>query len=187
MVGIIADITKVCGLAWQNAGDIIYLIGSDTVTLGASEYLAVIGNTVAGKPPQLDMELEKQVQTVCCHGIQKGWLQSAHDCAEGGLAVTLAESCIGSGMGAEIVLEAGNKRIDEVLFGEGASRIIVSVRPENINEWEAYLRESLGNNWQKLGTVDRGNLQVNVGEEKTIDLSMEAMKREWSEAISRRL
>jgi phosphoribosylformylglycinamidine synthase subunit PurL len=187
MVGIVADITKICGSAWQNAGDVIYLIGSDAVTLGASEYLAVIGNTVAGKPPQLDMELEKQVQKVCRHGIQKGWLQSAHDCAEGGLAVTLAESCIGSGMGAEITLETGDKRIDEVLFGEGASRIVVSARPNDINEWETYLQANFGNNWQKLGTVRQGNLQITVAEEKTIDLTIEDMGREWKNSISRRL
>jgi phosphoribosylformylglycinamidine synthase subunit PurL len=187
MVGIVADITKICGLGWQNAGDVIYLIGSDAVTLGASEYLAVIANTVAGKPPQLDMELEKQVQAVCRHGIQKGWLQSAHDCAEGGLALTLAESCIGSGMGATIALETGDKRIDEVLFGEGASRIVVSLRPNDINEWETYLQANLGKNWQKLGTVSQGNLQITVGGEQTIDLSIDTIKREWSESIPRRL
>ncbi len=187
MVGIVPDITQICGLAWQNAGDIIYLIGSIEVTLGASEYLAVIHDTVAGRPQKLDFELEKQVQAACRHGIRQGWLKSAHDCAEGGLSVALAESCIGAELGAEIALESGNKRVEELLFGEGASRIIVSVQPDNVNIWEAYLSENLGNNWQKLGTVSRGNLQISIAGEKTINLEIEAMKQNWNEAIVRRL
>jgi phosphoribosylformylglycinamidine synthase subunit PurL len=187
MVGIVPDITQICGLAWQNVGDIIYLIGSIEVTLGASEYLAIIHNTVAGRPQKLDFELEKQVQAACRHGIRQGWLKSAHDCSEGGLAVALAESCIGAELGAEITLESGNKRVEELLFGEGASRIIISVQPDKANIWEAYLGENLGNNWQKLGTVSRGNLQITIKREKTIDLEIEAMKEEWNEAIARRL
>lgn len=77
---------------WQSSGDLIYLLGDDKTlpTLGASEYLAVLHSTIAGKPPRVDFELEQKVQTACREGIRQGWIKSAHDCAEGGLAVALA-------------------------------------------------------------------------------------------------
>ncbi|MDY7012480.1 MAG: phosphoribosylformylglycinamidine synthase subunit PurL, partial [Cyanobacteriota bacterium] len=150
MVGLIPDVTKVCGLGWQREGDLIYLLGvfqnskfkiqnskfkiqnSQFPTLGGSEYLATIHGVVAGKPPVVDFELECSVQVACREGIARGWLSSAHDCAEGGLAVALAECCIGGGLGAEIDLPPTAKtlRWDEVLFGEAASRIVVSLKPE---------------------------------------------------------
>jgi phosphoribosylformylglycinamidine synthase II len=87
MVGLIADITKTCTQSWKKPGDLIYLIGAtglDAVTLAASEFLAIIGDRVAGRPLAVNFELEKQVQAVCRHGIAQGWVVAAHDCAEGG-------------------------------------------------------------------------------------------------------
>ena len=102
MVGLIPDITKICGQSWQNEGDIIYLLGfspSIIPTLAASAYLATIHNTVAGKPPIVDFALERKVQAACRYGIRQGWVNSAHDCGEGGLAVALAECCLGNNFG----------------------------------------------------------------------------------------
>ena len=143
MVGLIPDLTKICGQAWQNERDIIYLLGFSPIpTLAASEYLATIHNTVAGKPPIVDFDLERKVQTACRHGIRQGWVNSAHDCGEGGLAVALAESCLGNNLGAEIWLEENSSmRLDEILFGEAASRIIISVKPAIAATWETYLAE----------------------------------------------
>ena len=165
MVGLIPDITKVVGQGWQQSGDLIYLLGissSSQSPLGASEYLATIHNTIAGKPPQVDFELERQVQIACREGIRRGWLNSAHDCAEGGLAVALAESCISGQLGAEIHLPITQKRWDELLFGEVASCIIVSVKPEQEGDWQSFLTKTLSNNWQKIGLVTspESNLRV---------------------------
>jgi phosphoribosylformylglycinamidine synthase len=134
MVGLVPDLSKVVGQGWQTEGDVIYLLGvvddgeqrireDDStpypllptpysllptpyplLTLGASEYLAAIHGVVAGMPPGVDFELEKQVQAACREGIWQGWVRSAHDCAEGGLAVALAECCISGGKGAAIAL-----------------------------------------------------------------------------------
>ncbi|MEQ8997326.1 MAG: phosphoribosylformylglycinamidine synthase subunit PurL [Coleofasciculus sp. B1-GNL1-01] len=164
MVGAIPDLSQICSQGWQGEGDLIYLLGlsltvtTPQLTLGGSEYLSAIHGVVAGKPPIVDFELERRVQAACREGIRRRFLNSAHDCAEGGLAVALAECCISGGLGAEIELgdASGERRWDEILFGESASRILVSVKPEAQGDWEAYLRESLGEStqdWQRLGRV----------------------------------
>lgn len=204
MVGLIPDITQACGQGWQTEGDVIYLLGINTSpslrvsvsphlplsSLGASEYLAVIHNTIAGKPPVVDFDRERRVQEACRQGIRYGWVNSAHDCAEGGIAVALAESCLSGQLGAEIELELENQRLDEVLFGEAASRIIVSVKPEFVANWEAYLEEILTDCWQKIGSVsDRhSNLKIITNnQEVLIDLKIDRMGDCYWRAIERRL
>ena len=191
MVGLIPDLSKIVGQAWQQSGDLIYLLGNNTQNvLGGSEYLAVLHQTVAGQPPSLDFELEKQVQMACRHGIRQGWLNSAHDCAEGGLAIALAESSISGKLGAEITLSNSEQRLDEQLFGEAASKIVVSVKPECQTEWESYLQSSLNNAWQKLGIVGTafGNLTIlNAENQALIDLDLASIMEPWQNAIARRL
>ncbi|BBD61230.1 phosphoribosylformyl glycinamidine synthetase II [Nostoc sp. HK-01] len=196
MVGLIPDFTKICGQAWQASGDVIYLLGLTVqakVELGASEYLATIHNTVAGRPPRVNFDLERRVQQVCREGIREGWVRSAHDCAEGGLVVALAESSIAGNLGAEVKLEiAPNQlqRLDEVLFGEGGARIIVSVGSEQQEMWESYLQAHLGQNWQKLGTVnncDAGLTVLTTDNQTLITVSIEDMKGSYNNAIAKRL
>ena len=166
MVGLIPDLTKICGQAWQKEGDLIYLLGigassenSDvqtSPTLGGSEYLAAVHGTIAGKPPIIDFELEKQVQKACREGIRSGWVRSAHDCAEGGIAIALAECCISAKLGASIHLYPNSQqsqRWDELLFGEMGNCILVSVSPANEAAWVSYLQENLAGKWQKIGLV----------------------------------
>lgn len=184
MVGVVEDVRQVRGQGWQKVGDLVYLLGNHTITLGGSEYLATIHNTVAGKPPHLDVELEKQVQLACREGIKQGYINSAHDCAEGGIAVALAECCLGGNLGVEVTISAdNNQRWDECLFGEGASRILVSVSPEKQPEWEAFLGEKLGNHWQNLGVVKGDSLNINA----TIVVSLDTMRETTESAIPQQL
>ena len=202
MVGLIPDLTKICGQGWQNADDIIYLLGlsiqskiqnpKSKIELGASEYLATIHNTIAGKPPRIDFDLERLVQKACRHGIRAGWVNSAHDSAEGGVAVAIAESCLSGNLGAEInfpISANHDSRFDEVLFGEGGARILVSVSGENQEKWESYLHRTLPENWQKLGTVtNSGNLEILTADNhKLLQVSLEDMSDRYSQAISKRL
>lgn len=193
MVGFIPDLSKVVGQGWQAEGDLIYLLGlgtdvvSQTVTLGGSEYLATIGGTIAGKPPEVDFELERQVQAVCRQGIRQGWIRSAHDCAEGGLAVALAECCISSQKGAEINV-AESSRWDQVLFAEGGARIVVSVVLTEQAAWEAYLQTHLEDRWQKLGRVSSTSLQISTtAQPSLINATIEEMTSRWFSAIEHRL
>ena len=191
MVGLIEDITKICGQSWTKPGDIIYLLGHSTPTLGGSEYLAAVQGKVAGTPPVVDFELEKSVQSVCRHGIRQGWINSAHDLAEGGLAVALAESCIGNGLGATVELAISeSERLDEVLFGEAASQIIVSVSPDMVSDWEAYLSDRLAGNGRKIGTVDESQSALKIltnDNLSLINVKIEELTITWSQAIENRL
>ncbi|MBD2344061.1 phosphoribosylformylglycinamidine synthase subunit PurL [Anabaena subtropica] len=193
MVGLISDLTKICGQGWQAAGDVIYLLGTSASSLGASEYLATIHGTVAGRPPRVDFELERRVQKVCREGIRSGWVRSAHDCAEGGLAIAAAESCLAGNLGAQIHVEVSAtqlQRLDEVLFGEGGARILVSVASTQQETWESYLQEHLGENWQKLGMVentDAGLTVLTTDNQTLIHVSIEEMNDIYQNAIARRL
>jgi phosphoribosylformylglycinamidine synthase len=212
MVGLIPDISKICSQGWQAEGDIIYLLGlplqqpssrlsglartKSQIELGGSEYLATIHATVAGKPPRVDFDLERRVGAACREGIRQGWVRSAHDCAEGGLAIALAEACISGQFGAEINLELtsneseqNTQRWDEVLFGEGGARILVSVSTENQHIWESYLDQQLGNNWQKIGQVSPDTfLRVFTAlEQPLIEVTIKQMGDRFFNAIEKRL
>ena len=218
MVGLIPDLTKICGQGWQNVGDVIYLLGLpvqwrspqpplergaieshlekaakiSTIELGASEYLATIHKTIAGKPPRVDFDLERRVQKACREGIRAGWVNSAHDAAEGGLTVAIAESCLSGNLGAEInfpISANHDSRFDEVLFGEGGARILVSVSEENQEKWESYLQEHLPESWQKLGTVaNSASLAILTADNhKLLQISLEDMNNSYSQAIAKRL
>ncbi|MEL4897363.1 phosphoribosylformylglycinamidine synthase subunit PurL [Crocosphaera sp. Alani8] len=190
MVGLIEDITKVCGQGWQNEGDIIYLLGIDNqATLGASEYLASIHNIISGKPPKVDFNQERLVQKICQEGISQGWIKSAHDCSEGGLTIALAECCISGNLGAEIKLNYPEKmRLDNLLFGEVCGQILISISPENQQQWESYLQQNLGNNWQKLGQVKSNQLNIILSDNSSvIGVEVATMINDWSNAIEKRL
>ncbi|MEG4288292.1 phosphoribosylformylglycinamidine synthase subunit PurL [Microcoleus sp. C2C3] len=210
MIGLIPDLKKICGQAWLKKGDLIYVLGmgessqnselpseSSKIetfpTLGGSEYLAAIHGIVAGKPPRIDFELERKVQSVCRDGIRQGWVGSAHDCAEGGIAIALAESCISAKMGAEIHLSFNSEKVsrwDEILFGEMGNCIIVSVAPKNQEIWESYLQEHLTQMWQKIGLVccaESPLRVVSADNQVLIEVSMSEMGDRFYNAIERRI
>lgn len=172
MVGLVEDIRKVCGIGWQSAGDRVYLLGSEQTSLGASEYLAVIHHQVTGRPLPVDFQLEKKVQLVCREGIRRGWLKSAHDSSEGGLAIALCESSISGRLSINVELPIYQSPI-HTLFGEGASRIIVSVSTPDIQAWETYLQENLAGHWRLIGLVQSADqpLQMTIGTQQ-FDLNL---------------
>ncbi|MEA5462779.1 phosphoribosylformylglycinamidine synthase subunit PurL [Leptothoe sp. PORK10 BA2] len=198
MVGVIDDLDQICGQSWQNPGDQIYLLGTPlgegadgTVTLGASEYLKVIHGQVAGKPPQVNIDLELAVQAACRYGIRQGWITAAHDCAEGGVAIALAESAIGGNLGATITVpNTTDQRYDTLLFGEGGARIIVTVAPTHKTAWESYLSHQLKLPWSQIGTVNTAESQLILQlspHETLINLDIATMADGWHYAIERAL
>lgn len=197
MVGLIPDLDRVCQQGWRQEGDFVYLLGlplehsSAQVTLGGSEYLALVHQTTAGQPPVIDLDLEGRVQAVCRQGIRQGWIRSAHDCAEGGLVVGLAEACISGGRGAAVHIPTQtSQRWDQILFGEGGARILVSVAAEDQAAWESYLDQEIPESWQFLGQVTPAETSLRVATDNNlvlIDARMKELQDQWNNAIPRRL
>ena len=146
---------------------------------------------MAGRPPRVDIDLELAVQAVCRHGIRQGWITSAHDCAEGGVAIALAESAIGGNLGATILLPDSPQRHDTLLFGEGGARIIVTVAPIHKTAWETYLTTQLNKRqWNILGTVASADTALTLqipGATPLIDLQVTTLANSWHNAIERAL
>ena len=138
----------------------------------------------------MDFELERKVQFACRQGITQGLIQSAHDCSDGGLAVAIAESCISGKLTAQIQLtNSQDLHLTQSLFGEGASRIIVSVKEGDRKAWEAYLTNQLGNAWQHIGNVSEAtrDLEILVNGEQAIALPLSQITQNFNEAIPKRM
>ncbi len=128
MVGVIEDVSLVVSHSFQAEGDDIVLLGENTDEIGASEYLYVTADLVAGPPPRVDLDAERSLQQAMLAMAQAGLLRSAHDCSEGGLACALAESAIGDGeapFGVAVELHDELRPV-AALFGEAQARIVVS-------------------------------------------------------------
>jgi phosphoribosylformylglycinamidine synthase len=130
MVGLIDDIDRITRAHFAVEGDSIVLLGAPTAELGGSEYLARVHNVVAGSPPHCDLEAERDLIEAILTAIGAGVVRSAHDCSDGGLAVTLAECCIidrNRPLGAHVDLSSfEDLPTRAVLFGEAQGRIVVS-------------------------------------------------------------
>jgi len=128
MLGLLDELPKRCDLGFETDGDIVFGLGTPEAGLAGSEYLSHSHGRVAGRP-SIDLDLEVALQRFVREAIVAGTLQSAHDCAEGGLAIALAESAFRGAIGVRCEggwLDAGT-RTDIALFGEAQSRIVVSV------------------------------------------------------------
>ncbi len=106
VVGLIENADTVVSRAFRSAGDAVVLLGEGRDELGGSEYLKVVHGLIRGVPPVLDLAREAALQRLLVGAIGSGVIRSAHDCAEGGLAVTLAECCFDAGVGVEVELPA---------------------------------------------------------------------------------
>jgi len=150
MVGLVHDLGRLCGLAWRQPGDAIWLLGvpldevaDPRVSLAGSSYLERIHGAVTGRPPLIDLALEGQLQAFLRTAIAQGLVASAHDLSDGGLAVAAAECCIASGLGAHLDCGmAEQTRLDRVLFAEGGARILVSVSGAAAAAWQQALDQA---------------------------------------------
>ncbi len=173
MVGIIDDAKHITTQAFKSAGDVIILAGpvldpaAGDLSLGASHYMKVVHGQKIGRTPRLSFDLEKRVQSAVLGLIRDGLVKSAHDCSEGGLAVALAESCIGAKLGATIELPSG-PALDKypvhaaraaLLFGESQSRIILGIAPENADRVLTALANAKIPH-SRLGTVGGDKLSI---------------------------
>jgi phosphoribosylformylglycinamidine synthase len=142
MVGLIDDYRKRLGAGLRAEGDFVLLIGSSHNDLGGSDYLKVQYDVVAGRPPALDLVREKAVNRLILSAAQSGYLRSAHDCADGGMLVALAEACMLGGIGVRCpsLRPEAPLRLDAAFFGESPSRYIVSVASRAMPELQSLAR-----------------------------------------------
>src|SRR2546429_4722969 len=174
MVGLIEKEEHVTTQWFKNEGDEIILVGDIGNELGGSRFLKVCHRKKLGPPPHVDLELEIKVQNAVRDLIREGLVKSAHDCSEGGLVVALAESCFNpkQRFGAEIDLGgveapvSGAGNLDNAagtaattLFNESQSRIIISVRPENVEKTISILSERSVPS-KKLGKIGGDQLRI---------------------------
>jgi phosphoribosylformylglycinamidine synthase len=140
VVGILEDVHQVAHMYFGETGHTIVLLratepGDITDVeseFGSSEYAKEILGTVWGYPPELELEKEAALQKALVEMIQAGLVESAHDCSEGGLAVTLAESAFPKGVGVKVNFPSHDLPPEFVLFGEDASRVVLSCDPSNL-------------------------------------------------------
>jgi phosphoribosylformylglycinamidine synthase len=117
-------------------GYLVYLLGETFAELGGSEYSEVVLGKVSGRPPGLDLESEAGLISLLLDATRRDLVAAAHDCSDGGLAVTLAECAIAGDTGFAVGLP-GDLPSHVALFSESASRAVVCVSPEKAGEFEA--------------------------------------------------
>lgn len=193
MVGLIEDSERTMTQWFKAEGDDVFLLGSSREDLGGTEYLKVVHAREQGSPPYLSMEREKALHECVLSLIQDGLLQSAHDCSEGGLAVTLAECCMSGPeqtFGAVLRLTRGRLRKDAVLFGESQSRVVISATPVHR---QAILDHATryGVPVEVIGAISGTRLVMYVGDEqsteKVIDQPVAMLYDRWALSLERTL
>jgi phosphoribosylformylglycinamidine synthase len=187
MVGLLDDIRHATTQWFKAAGDVVLLLGETRDELGGSEYLQVVHGLETGRCPRLDLDRERGVQAVCLKAIRAGLVRSAHDCADGGLAVALAECCMtgpGASLGARLAIP-GDLRPDTLLFGESASRIVLSVRPSDVAEVEQIARGQAVP-CRRLGEVGGETLALG-GKGFAFSLPIRTVRDTWATGLSRLL
>ncbi|MBA2434817.1 MAG: phosphoribosylformylglycinamidine synthase subunit PurL [Chthoniobacterales bacterium] len=186
MVGLIERENWITTQYFKAAGDVVILLGDFGDELGASHFLKVIHGSKAGLPPRLDFKRELALQNVLRELIRAGLVRSAHDCSEGGLAVALAEACFNpeGRLGAEIDLGvAGPQRLDQILFSESQSRIVISTLPGSA-EPVMQLLEERGVPGYRLGEIGGDALVITAAGE-ALRWPVEEIYDDWFNAIAR--
>ncbi|MGE5673116.1 MAG: phosphoribosylformylglycinamidine synthase subunit PurL, partial [Mycobacterium leprae] len=199
MIGLHENVERRVTPGFKQAGDLIVLLGETKDELGGSEYLKLVHGTVAGDAPALDLDLEKRLQQVVLNVIHQGIVTAAHDVSEGGIAVALAEMAIAAESGArgcEASIACPEGRVDGHLFGESQSRVLLTVKREDMDKLVApcLVDEVL---YRVVGEVtDTGRLGMTVlapGKEgsfifrraEVVNLAVDELAKAYKEAIPR--
>ena len=188
MVGLIEDSKHITTQFFKQAGDVILLVGEPGNELGASHYLKIVHGRKEGPPPRLDFAREQALQAAIRALIKIGLVESAHDCSEGGLAITLVESCLSGPEphGAEVDFGETGLRADVLLFNETQSRIIISVKKQNASVALALL-EWRGVPARRLGIVTNSDSLRISADGKTFGWSLSDLDTAWSQTIEKLL
>jgi phosphoribosylformylglycinamidine synthase len=180
VVGVMEDASRVVTRAFQANGHAIVLLGEDRGELGGSEYLKIVHGLVRGDAPAFDAAREARLIKLVTDAVSAGLLRSAHDCSDGGFAVTLAESCFNAGgIGASVALSS-----DVELFSESASRLLVSV--ETSKEQDLLERAAAaGVPARRIGTTGGSRIEIFVNARKVVDVAVAEAENLWATALEK--
>lgn len=183
MLGRVNDVRRYATPGWARDGDLIVLLGDGVPTLAGSEYLATLHGVTAGRLYPPDLFAIARVVQCTREAVAAGVLASAHDCSDGGIAVALAECCIAGNRGARISLgERETARPTDVLFGEGAGRIVASLRPERMPDLLTLARR-LSVTLQVIGVTGDETLLIGAdgqpGGRPWIEMRVADLARAW--------
>lgn len=175
MVGLIEDLSHITTQEFKAVGDLVYLVGETKADFNGAEIQKMQKGLIEGKLMAFDLAVEKANQELVLSAIKAGLVESAHDCAEGGLAVAIAEAAFNNQLGVEISVEMPV----ENLFAETQSRFVLSVKPEKQADFEALAGEKAVN----IGEItNTGDLKLTaLGGE--INVATKKAEEVWEEAI----
>src|SRR5450755_398353 len=194
VVGLLEDVHKAAKMHFAKAGRKIVLLRAnepgdavDTeVEFGSSEYAKEILGSVWGYPPALDLEKEATLQRALVALIQARLVESAHDCADGGLAVALVESVLAAGVGLSVTLPRQQVALEFVLFGEDASRVVISCDPIRLSRIQQ-VAEEYGVFAEVLGETGSDRVEIAVGEQIEISSSVAELREAYEGALEKAL
>lgn len=178
MVGLHESSEHITPNDFQHAGDIIYLIGETEAEFGGSELQNIVEGSYTGKAPAIDLQVEAKRQQQLLNAIQQGVVQSAHDVAEGGLAVALAESIFNEkGFGVEVEIKDD---ATVALFSESQSRFVVTVKQEDSQQFKALI-----DNVQQIGHVTANNqFTIKANNANIIQEDASTLSKLWKSSIA---
>ena len=184
VVGLIENATRVVSRTFKQAGDEVVLLGEGYGELGGSEYLKAIYGLVQGQPPELNLDKERSLIALLTRAASSGLLQSAHDCSDGGVAVTLAECAFDTGgIGCAVDLPLSTNAA-ATLFGESASRAVVSMTGANAQKL-LELAAGLGVPARSIGRTGGASITMTIGGSPAIACSLAEAEQIWSQALGR--
>ena len=175
MIGIVEDKANVMTLDFKQAGETIFLLGESKNDISSSEYLANYVGVKASTAPYFELEVEYELQETIKGLIKNKLVNAAHDCADGGLWITLTEMAYPNNLGFDIATDDSIRK-DAFLFGEAQSRVVVTVKNENLEEFVEFMSTS-DTAFSELGKVTKGEMKIdneswgNITEAKSLHLN----------------
>jgi phosphoribosylformylglycinamidine synthase subunit PurL len=194
VVGILEDVHKTARMHFAHPGRRIVLLRANVVgdavdaesEFGSSEYAKEILGAVWGYLPELDLEKEATLQRALVALIREGLIESAHDCADGGLGVALVESALPAGIGLNVSLPEQQLPMEFMLFGEDASRVVISCDPVQLARIQK-VAEEYGVFADVLGETGSDRVEVTVGEQTAISESVNELRESYERTMEKSL
>lgn len=177
MVGLVKDVKHITTQTFKNEGDFIYVVGEAKPEFAGSELQKLSEGKIFGRAPEIDLEVEKQRQQQILEAIQAGTVKSAHDLAEGGLAVALSEAVFGDTSIGATVSVSGDAVTE--LFSETQSRFLLSVSQDQQEAFEVIVKDA-----KRIGTVTNdAKLTIKSGDQALVDADKQELQSAWKGAI----